>query len=85
MQNVIIEKDQELFNNPGIQRYEARVDCKDGVQRDFLYKPPDLPEFKRRGCRYCGDHGGCHLNEADYKRFCPDWQLRLNQLLKRLL
>ena len=64
-----IEKDRELFNNPGIQRYEARVDCKDGVQRDFFVQPPDLPEFKRRGCRYCGDHGGCHLNETDYKRF----------------
>ena len=32
-----IKKDQELFNNPGIQRYEASVDCKDGVLRDFLY------------------------------------------------
>ncbi|PKO15815.1 MAG: hypothetical protein CVU39_09845 [Chloroflexi bacterium HGW-Chloroflexi-10] len=31
------QKDKELFDNPGIQVFEAHVHCADGVERDYLY------------------------------------------------
>ena len=38
-QNAIIykEQDDELFNNPGVQVYDTKVMCKDGIQRDYTF------------------------------------------------
>lgn len=37
--NAIIykEQDDELFNNPGVQVYDTKVMCKDGIQRDYTF------------------------------------------------
>ena len=36
-------KDQELINNPGFQTYEIKINCVDGVLRDFIF---DKATFK---------------------------------------
>jgi diguanylate cyclase (GGDEF)-like protein/PAS domain S-box-containing protein len=36
------EKDRELIDNPGVQSYEAKVRCADGIRRDFLINKATL-------------------------------------------
>lgn len=39
-------KDKELFSQPGVQTYEAQVQCADGIRKDFLFSKATISNEK---------------------------------------
>lgn len=77
--DIYYEKDQELFNNGGMQNYESKVKCSDNVERDYhFYKAAFLSQSQK-----VLGIVGVMLDISEYKKVLKELNIK-NEILSEL-